>query len=115
MVSFARLDATTWVRQFLLSRSDSPPPKVAAGEARTVRLADPSQPVDTFAKVQIRVEVTVAMLDRVVAECHAIGAAIDHHCTNVEVRSRERRNRTWVFSLVADHPEPGGEVLNLRR
>lgn len=55
----------------------------------------------------------MAILDRVLAECHAIGAAMARGCSDVEVRQRERRNGTWVFALTADQPSPAQELLPL--
>ncbi len=62
----------------------------------------------------IHVEVTVIELDRVLAECRAIGAAMNASCKDVVVRDRTRRNGAWVFELHADHPNPRVEILYLR-
>ena len=62
----------------------------------------------------IRVQVTVPTLDRILAECHAIGAALERHCSDIEVRRRTRENGVWIIELIAWHPQPEGKVLYLR-
>ncbi len=42
--------------------------------------------------MEIVVEVTVVELDRVLAECRAIAAAMNASCRDVVVRDRERRD-----------------------
>ena len=64
--------------------------------------------------MEIRVEVSVPELDRVLAECRAIGVALNASCRDVVVRDRTRRDGVWVFELRADHPKPRGAVLFLR-
>ncbi|MDQ3913790.1 MAG: hypothetical protein M3285_02840 [Actinomycetota bacterium] len=64
--------------------------------------------------MEILVEVTVVELDRVLAECRAIGAAMNASCRDIVVRDRTRRDGVWVFELRADQPRPRGEVLYLR-
>ena len=64
--------------------------------------------------MRITVEVAVAELDRVLAECRAIGAAMDASCSDVVVRERIRRDGVWVFELRAEHPRPRDETLYIR-
>lgn len=64
--------------------------------------------------MQIRVLVTVAILDRILAECRAIGAALERHCSEIKVRRRTRENGVWIIELLAWHPQPKGEVLYVR-
>lgn len=64
--------------------------------------------------MRITVEVTVSELDRVLAECRAIGAAMDASCRDIVVRERTRRNGVWVFELRAEHPRPRGGTLYIR-
>lgn len=64
--------------------------------------------------VEIRVQVTVSELDRILAECRAIGAAMNASCRDIAVRDRSRRDGVWVFELRAEHPRPRGEILYLR-
>ncbi|MDQ3913789.1 MAG: hypothetical protein M3323_00435 [Actinomycetota bacterium] len=64
--------------------------------------------------MEIRVQVTVSELDRVLAECRAIGVAMEASCRDVVVRDRTRRDEAWVFELRAEHPRPRGDVLYLR-
>lgn len=64
--------------------------------------------------MKIRVEVVVPILDRVLAQCDAIGAALERGCFDIDVIRCIRADGAWTIGLAAEHPHPRGEVLYIR-